>query len=73
MINNWIKSYREKGYDGLVPKIKHNNPLSKYYNKKVLTREEQLEYENMKLKIEVERLKKGYLMEGDGSVVIFKK
>ncbi len=73
MINNWIKSYREKGHDGLVPKIKHNNPLSKYYNKKVLTREEQLEYENMKLKIEVERLKKGYLMEGDGSVVIFKK
>lgn len=73
MINNWIKSYREKGYDGLVPKIKHNNPLSKYYNKKNLTREEQLEYENMKLKIEVERLKKGYLVKGDGSVVIFKK
>jgi len=34
---------------------------------------EKLEYENMKLKIENERLKKGYMMKGDGSVVIYKK
>ena len=73
MINNWIKSYREKGYEGLIPKIKHDNPLSKYYNKKNLTKEEQLEYENMKLRIENELLKKGYLMKGDGSIVKFTK
>ncbi len=34
---------------------------------------EKLQYENMKLRIEVERLKKGYQVKGDGSVVIFKK
>ena len=49
MINNWIKAYRESGMEGLTPKRKHNNPLSKYYNKKKLTKEEQLEYENLKL------------------------
>jgi len=73
MINNWIKKYREKGYEGLVPKVKHDNPLAKYYNKKNLTKEEQLEYENMKLRIENELLKKGYLMKGDGTIVKFTK
>lgn len=73
MINNWIKKYREEGYEGLVPKIKHDNPLAKYYNKKNLTKEEKLEYENMKLKIENELLKKGYLMKGDGTIVKFTK
>ena len=73
MINNWIKAYREKGYEGLVPKIKHDNPLAKYCNKKNLTKEEQLEYENMKLRIENELLKKGYLMKGDGTIVKFTK
>ena len=73
MINNWIKAYREKGYEGLVPKIKHDNPLAKYCNKKNLTKEEQLEYENMKLRIENELLKKGYLMKGDGTIVKFMK
>ena len=73
MINNWIKAYRKKGYEGLVPKIKHDNPLAKYCNKKNLTKEEQLEYENMKLRIENELLKKGYLMKGDGTIVKFMK
>ena len=54
-------------------KKKPGNPLSKYSSKKQLTELEQLEYENMKLRIEVERLKKGYLVKGDGSVVVFKK
>ena len=52
---------------GLTNKKKPGNPLSKYCNKKNLTKEEQLEYENMKLKIENELLKKGYLMKGDGT------
>ena len=73
MINNWIKVYRQNGYDGLVPKTKYNNPLAKYYNKKNLTKEEQLEYENMKLKSENEMLKKGYLMKGEGTIVKFMK
>lgn len=73
MINNWIKKYREEGIEGLKSKKKPGNPLSKYYNRKNLTKEEKLEYENMKLKIENELLKKGYLMKGDGTIVKFMK
>ena len=43
--------------------------VTKYFN----SREEELEYENMRLRIENERLKKGYLVKGDGSIVVFKK
>ena len=73
MINNWIKKYREKGMEGLINKKKPGNPLSKYSRRKSLTKEEQLEYENMKLRIENELLKKGYLMKGDGTIVKFTK
>lgn len=73
MINNWIKKYRENGIKGLENKKKPGNPLSKYSRKKKLTNEEQLEYENMKLRIENEILKKGYLMKGDGTIVKFMK
>ena len=69
----WIKKYRENGMEGLKNKKKPGNPLSKYSRKKNLTKEEQLEYENMKLRIENELLKKGYLMKGDGTIVKFTK
>lgn len=71
MYNNWLKKYLEFGEKGLENKKKPGNPLSRYSNKKNLTSIEKLEYENMKLRIENERLKKGYLVEGDGQVVIF--
>ena len=71
--NNWLKKYNERGIEGLENKKKPGNPLAKYSNKKNLTDIEQLQYENMKLRIENERLKKGYLVKGDGSVVVFKK
>ena len=69
----WIKKFREQGMEGLINKKKPGNPLSKYQNKKNLTKEEQLEYDNIKLRIENELLKKGYLMKGDGSIVKFMK
>ena len=71
MYNNWLKKYLEFGEKGLENKKKPGNPLSKYIHKKELTDIEKLEYENMKLRIENERLKKGYMVEGDGQVVIF--
>ena len=71
MYNNWLKKYLEFGEKGLENKKKPGNPLSKYIHKKELTDIEKLEYENMKLRIENERLKKGYIVEGDGQVVIF--
>ena len=71
MYNNWLKKYLEQGEVGLENKKKPGNPLSKYMNKKQLSDIEKLEYVNMKLRIENERLKKGYIVEGDGQVVIF--
>ena len=66
MVSNWIKRYNEQGIEGLQNKRKPGNPLLKYSSKKELTPLEQLEYENMLLRIENERLKKGYLVKGGG-------
>ena len=73
MITRWVHKYNDFGMEGLESKKKPGNPLAKYSRRKVLTKEEQLEYENMKLRIENELLKKGYLMKGDGSIVRFMK
>ena len=59
----WLTKYNEKGIEGLQNKRKPGNPLSKYSRRKELTSLEQLEYENMLLRIENERLKKGYTEE----------
>lgn len=63
MISNWIKKYQEGGMDALENQRKPGNPLAKYTRRKELNEIEQLEYENLKLRIENERLKKGYTTE----------
>ena len=73
MLRGWIIKYNKDGLNALENKKKPGNPLSKFSNRKKLSEMEQLQYENMKLRIENERLKKGYLVKGDGSVVVFKK
>ena len=73
LLRNWIIKYNNYGIESLENKKKPGNPLCKYSNNKNLTDIEKLQYENMKLRIENERLKKGYLVKGDGSVVVFKK
>ena len=73
MLSTWVKKYNENGLDGLKNKRKPGNPMSSLMNRKNLTDIEKLELENMKLRIENERLKKGYLVKGDGSIVVFKK
>lgn len=73
MLRNWIIKYNNHGESSLENKRNPGNPLMKYSAKKNLTDIEKLQYENMKLRIENERLKKGYLVKGDGSVVVFKK
>ena len=59
-IFSWATKYQENGMDGLRNSRKPGNPLAKYQRRKDLTEIEKLEYENMKLRIENERLKKGY-------------
>jgi len=65
-ISRWVNQYILKGIDGLMPKKKTGNPFSALHSSKKLTREERLELENLKLRIENERLKKGYLVKGGG-------
>ena len=60
----WIKKYNECGIEGLKSNVGKG---SKGCPKKPKTRIEQLEQENLRLKIEVERLKKGYFVKGDGA------
>ena len=67
----WVKKYLEQGEDGLVNAKKPGSPYKGLNLKKNLSDLEKLEYENMKLRIENERLKKGYFVEGDGQIVVF--
>lgn len=63
MLVSWVKRYQDGGIEALENKRKPGNPLVRYSRRKTLTPLEQLEYENMKLRIENERLKKGYTTE----------
>ena len=66
-IRKWVQSYCEKGECGLENKRKPGNPLTKYIMRKELTETEEKDYEIMRLRIENERLKKGYT-EADASL-----
>lgn len=54
------------GEEGLINQRKPGNVMVKYSSKNELSTIEQLEFENMKLRIELERLKKNYYVKGDG-------
>ena len=60
LVRKWVIQYNQGGIEALENKRKPGNPMVKYFRRKELTYTEQLEYENMKLRIENERLKKGY-------------
>jgi transposase-like protein len=66
----WLRKYRENGVDGLKSMIgKHRGP-NKGRPKGTLkpkTTIEELQKENLKLQVEIERLKKGYLTKGVGA------
>ena len=72
-LGKWRTKYRSDGIDGLKSKTGKTkgsgkgNPLVGMWHKKNKTREEELELENLKLKVEVARLKKGYQVKGVGS------
>ena len=62
----WEKLYNE----GLLETgmtHKRGNPFAALHTSKSLSKEERLELENLKLRIENERLKKGYTVKGGGA------
>ena len=63
-VRAWVKLYNE----GLLEtgRKRPGNPFSALHTSKSLSKEERLELENLKLKMENERLKKGYLVKGGG-------
>ena len=64
----WKEAYRKEGIEGLISKTgKCTKREIMGRPKKVSSREEELERENIKLKIEIERLKKGYYVKGVGA------
>ena len=69
LISAWIHKYLDNGLQGLENKKnkKSGNVYAALHTSKSLTKEERLELENMKLKIENERLKIGYLVKGVGA------
>ena len=69
LISAWIHKYLDNGLQGLENKKnkRSGNVYAALHTSKSLTKEERLELENMKLKIENERLKKGYLVKGVGA------
>ena len=64
VFRNWINQYREKGINGLES---NTGKKSTGRPKKQKDKLDQLELEILKLRIENERLKKGYFVKGDGA------
>ena len=69
LFDAWLAKFRSGGVGALLSK---QGKLSRgrkqsLAKKKSRTREEELEYENLRLKVELERAKKGYAVRGGGS------
>lgn len=68
MLWNWISAFQEHGEKGLEPKI-HNrgNHFAALHTSKNLSELDRLRLENVKQRVEIERLKKGYMVKGVGA------
>jgi len=63
----WVARYEKDGEAGLINKKKTGNPFSAIHTSKSLSEVERLRLIVAKQEIEIERLKKGYQVKGDGS------
>ena len=71
LIHAWVKRYLESGEEGLDRKVRKHHPEIGLYNRKDLSETERLQLENLKLRIENDRLKKGYIVKGVGSKKVY--
>ena len=71
MISHWVKAYIAEGEVGIQPKIRPGNKFAALHVSKNLSEIERLRLMVAKLKIENERLKKGYWVEGVGANKVF--
>ena len=63
----FIRTYHEFGEEGLQSKKKTGNRFSALHTSKSLTEVDRLKLIVMKQEIEIERLKKGYIVKGVGA------
>lgn len=71
LISTWIKNYLTDGEDGLQNRRKTGNPFTALTTSKSLSELDRLKLIIAKQEIEIERLKKGYLVKGDGAKKVF--
>ena len=67
MICRWVREYEEAGEEGLQRRRRAGNPYAALHTSKSLTEIERLRLLVIKQEIEIERLKKGYWVEGVGA------
>ena len=67
MIARWVRDYSKDGEKALEEKKHPGNKYAAIHTSKNLSSEEKLELEVLKLQIENERLKKGYIVKGVGA------
>ena len=66
-VHSWIQKYLEGWPDALENRKKPGNPFAALSTSKSLTEEQRLKLIVEKQKIEIERLKKGYVVKGVGA------
>ena len=66
-VHSWIQKYLEGGSDALENRKKPGNPFAALSTSKSLTEEQRLKLIVEKQKIEIELLKKGYVVKGVGA------
>jgi len=66
MIYQWINKYRDGGPEALIPSKRTGNPFAALYNSKSMSEVDRLKLLVAKQEIEINRLKKGYIVKGVG-------
>lgn len=67
----WIRLYEIEGFEGLIISKRPGNKIAALHTSKNLSELERLRLELIKKEIEIERLKKGYKVEGSGQAKEF--